>query len=401
MNLICDLCHEKFTRKDNLNRHKKLYCPDNRPIPTVQVTSTKTSTVQVASTKTSNVKLKLKKNLNQLVSEPMDLVIQPVNHVQQPISETRQTVITQPLNELTELTNIENLSDRDLLIQVLKQNQQLAEKIKNLEEKGSTIVNNTVKTVNTVNNTINIYLNKETNFYQILEELGKSSEQIAQITMGILKHPNKFSLFFQPQIKEFIQTNSLMYGEGTKKLYILAESGYIENDQKDAELLNYNLTENLIGNIQKKVWGPNSFHMINSIDERTKELDEKISSLENKERKLQNEEKRKINTELALQMKNGISYTQDTEDEYKRRYPNGKYQLRIKELWNNRESLMRDYLNTMYENRGDHLFDLRKKKYQRLVIKDFTELVKDYHKDKNWGNRLPQLRSKGQIKHFA
>jgi hypothetical protein len=204
--------------------------------------------------------------------------------------------------------------------------------------------------------------------------------------MWILKHPNKFSLFIQPQIKEFIQTNSLMYGEGTKKLYILAESGYIENDQKDAELLNYNLTENLIGDIQKKVWGPNSFHMINSIDERTKELDEKISILEKKERKFQSEEKMKISAELALQITNRAFYTQEIEDEYKRRYPNGKYQLNIRELWDNRESLMIDHLNTMYENRGNHLVDLRKKKYNRSVIKEFTELVRGYYKDKNWGN---------------
>src|SRR5688500_7472678 len=106
--------------------------------------------------------------------------------------------------ELIEDVNSENRTDK-LLMRIIKQNQELKERLENLENKHQ--VSNTLQ----INNTYNIYLNENTDVYKIFDEYEIPNKNKLAKLAEMCTDSNKLAYLVRPPMKDYIKKHDLLY----------------------------------------------------------------------------------------------------------------------------------------------------------------------------------------------
>ena len=97
----------------------------------------------------------------------------------------------------------------------------------------------------------NIYLNEDTNLYQILEEIGIDDDNKLRILYQILNHDNKLGLFLIDPIKTYIKKNRLIVSNQESIKIKKNQFGYFEVDGTDLEKICSHMVSSLITGLRK------------------------------------------------------------------------------------------------------------------------------------------------------
>ena len=229
MGFICDKCHSNFTRKENLNKHiQKNSCHGKQYNYEFHITKTTTEKISI----------KLKNNEIKTILEP---IIPEVNidNVTKPES------ISEPI---TSGVNSKSLSEHDILMQLLKNQEEMRKEIQQLKEDKQALINITNTTIN--NNYINIVFNANdgsTDIANKLRESGMRVSEINQIALNCLDPKNKLKWTLDDRIIDLSkQRFPLDYRDGKFWMIISKDGDMIETTPITINKINNSIMDNFV-----------------------------------------------------------------------------------------------------------------------------------------------------------
>ena len=414
----CDQCNEYCSTNSNLQRHKKR-CHDKKPIfNRIEMTNKMENKIVLklsndreiilensnGSTNKHNFLTGKEKDKNPII--PNDKT-RSIDELIKEKEKDKSNIIlnneTQSIEELIKGTDNGNKTDQLLMIAIKKiqeisrqnqeinrqnqeinrQNQELKERLEKLESKPAS---NTLQINNTINNTVNIYLNENTDLYKIFDDYGiENKNKIAKLA-EICNEKNKLGYLIRDPMKDYITKNNLLYAD-KKKIYMKKdEKGFAQMNLNELNMMSNRMVDSLYSGIWKNYIIPLGNQAIEygenkkmlALDEQDRIEKEK----KEKEERIKLELRRKRNEDIMNGVKGADN--RDIEEEYSKlmsleRLTSEKLKLIDDEA--NYNPILDEYFDEIYNKYGSGLINLVSNRKKREVKStDKNILIEEYEK---------------------
>ena len=380
MSYVCSICGQLCSKKSNLMRHIKRI---HEKFPICDQTKTN----------------KMNDKVVLMVEDNNDGYMENENESTEKKKFIRQSNVGSRAESITEIDNV-NKTDQ-LLMVLIKQNQDLKDRLERLENKPEqnqnlkkrveTLENkskqNTLEIHNTVQiNTINIYLNENTDMYKIFDEYGiEDRSKIAKL-VEICNEKNKLGYLVRDPMKDYIKKNNLLYTK-KKKVYMKKDDkGFVPVNLNELNTMSDRMVDSLYTGIWKHHIIPLGEKAIQYADQKEQLLADEQERIEKQRKEREEKIKRELRRKRDEDVVNGIkgAKNRDIEEEYLKLKSLGaitEEKLRMIDDEVNQNPIMDEYLDEMYNKYGNGLVNLminRKKRSLKNIDKNV--LVEEYEK---------------------
>ena len=384
MSITCDYCGSVFAYRSGKSKHMKNRCffKINNLIGH-EIIDTKKTSIVIPKT----IKLKQNTQTRDGVLYNVDKVVPDVTNNTRKTEEESIRKIVEPSKELVIEDSSDGNKTNQLLMMVIKQNQELKERLERLENNAVSNTTNNVLQINNVTNTV--YLNEKTDLYQIYDEYGiPDKTKLAQLG-EMCKEKNKLAYLTRHPMSDYIKKNDLLQINKKDVSLKKNEKGFSHGTMNELNRMSDNHVGSLFHGVLNNYIIPLGKQAIEYGDKKAIMFEEERQRIEREKKEEENRIKRMLARKRDEDIRNGIrnAKTRDIEEEYQRMRPLERItreKLRLIDDETNHNPLMDEYIDEIYNKRGYDLLTLiinRKNRPLRNIDKNV--LIEEFGKPAN------------------
>ena len=393
MSFKCDQCSESCSTNSNLKRHKKR-CHKETPIfNQIEMTNKMKNKIVLKlsnnqeiilensneSTKKQNFPTKTEKDKNPtLRNDETRSIVELIKEKDK--NNTLAKDETRSIEELIKETDNGNRTDQLLMI-MIQQYQELKEKLEKLETKTTS---NTLQINNTTNNTCIIYLNENTDMYQIFDQYGVGDKEKIAKLVEICNEKNKLGYLVRDPMKDHIKKNNLLCADKKKICAKKDEKGSAQMNLNELNTMSDKMVDSLYGGILKNYITPLGKKAIEYGDNKKMLCLDEEDRIEKEKKKKGEMIKMQLRKKRDEDIMNGIkgAKTRDIEEEYSQLMSLERLtyeKLRLVDEQSNYNPILDDYYDEIYNKYGGGLINLILNRKKRVVKNtDKNILIEEY-----------------------